>query len=183
VHEGIKAVHSTVNSLGERTGNASLCEIVPAINDKTNYKCGVDEKALVSISRFVERVSGKKVSSNKPIVGEDVFTQTAGIHADGDAKGGLYVNPLRPERFGRKREYALGKLSGKASLEQNLKELKIDLTPEQKKLVLAEIVSLGDKKEAVTVEDLPFIIADVIKTPVEKRLRSQPGAMAAMMPS
>ena len=171
VQEGIRGVHCTVNGLGERTGNAPLAEVVASINDKTDFKCSVDEKALVKVSRFVERVSGKSLPTNKPIVGDDVFTQTAGIHADGDVKGNLYVNPLTPERFGRSREYALGKLSGRASLEQNLKDLKVELTPEQKKLVLERIVSLGDKKEAVTAEDLPFIIADILNTPIEKKFR------------
>ncbi len=171
IHEGCRGVHCTVNGLGERTGNAALAEVVAAINDKAGLKCGVDEKALVKVSKFVERIAGKNVPSNKPIVGEDVFTQTAGIHADGDAKGNLYASQLTPERFGRKREYALGKLSGKASLEQNLKDLKVELTPEQKKAVLARIVSLGDKKESVTAEDLPFIIADVLNTPLERKFR------------
>ena len=54
------------------------------------------------------------------MVGRDVFTQTGGIHADGDAKGDLYANRLLPARFGRRRRYALGKMAGKASLEQNL---------------------------------------------------------------
>ncbi|MCR4335840.1 MAG: 2-isopropylmalate synthase [archaeon] len=171
VSEGITAVHCTINGLGERTGNAPIAEVVAVINDKTDFKTGVDESALVKVAKFVERISGKKIPSNKPIIGEDVFTQTAGIHADGDAKGNLYANPLTPERFGRKREYALGKLSGKASLEHNLKELDIELTPEQKAFVLKKIVSLGDRKETVTIEDLPFIIADVLKTPIEKNVQ------------
>lgn len=168
IQEGVRGVHCTVNGLGERTGNAALAEVVAAISDKAGMECGVDERALVKASRLVERISGKAVPANKPVVGGDVFTQTAGIHADGDAKGNLYANPLTPERFGRRREYALGKLSGKASLEQNLREMNIELTPEQKRLVLARIVALGDKKQAVTAEDLPFIISDVLDTPEQK---------------
>lgn len=171
VEEGITNVHCTVNGLGERTGNAPMADVVAGINDKTEFHSNVNESALVKVSKFVERISGKKVPSNKPIVGADVFTQTAGIHADGDAKGNLYVNPLNPDRFGRKREYSLGKLSGKASLDHNLKELNIELTPEQKKLVLKRIIELGDKKETITPEDLPFIISDVLKTPLEKKVQ------------
>lgn len=171
VEEGINTVHCTLNGLGERTGNAPLAEIIAVINDKTDFKTNVDESALVRASKFAERISGKKVPTNKPIIGDDVFTQTAGIHADGDAKGNLYVNPLTPERFGRKREYSLGKLSGKASLDYNLKELNIELTSEQKKLVLERVVKLGDKKETITPEDLPYIIADVIKSPIDKKVQ------------
>ncbi|HIH21482.1 MAG TPA: 2-isopropylmalate synthase, partial [Candidatus Diapherotrites archaeon] len=168
VNAGIRAVHCTVNGLGERAGNAALAEVVALINDKSSLKCNVDEKVLFKAGRLVEQISGKRLPSNKPIVGSDVFTQTAGVHADGDAKANLYANALVPERFGRKREYALGKLSGKASLEQNLKFLEIELSPEQKKTVLEEIVRLGGLKKKVTVEDLPFIISDVLKTPFLK---------------
>ncbi|MDO8647953.1 MAG: alpha-isopropylmalate synthase regulatory domain-containing protein [Candidatus Diapherotrites archaeon] len=166
---GVRCVHCTVNGLGERAGNAALAEVVALIKDKTEFSCLVDEKSLVNASRLVEQASGKRVPGNKPIVGSDVFTQTAGVHADGDAKGKLYVSKLTPERFGRKTEYALGKLSGKSSLEYNLKSLEIELSPEQKKLVLEEIIRLGDKKKAITPEDLPFIISDILKTPIEKK--------------
>ena len=66
---------------------------------------------------MVETFSGKDVASNTPIVGRDVYTHTAGIHADGDMKGDLYGTRLAPARFGQRRRYALGKLAGKASLE------------------------------------------------------------------
>jgi D-citramalate synthase len=104
-------------------------------------------------------------------MGRDVFTQTAGIHADGDAKGDLYVTRLAPDRFGRRRRYALGKLAGKASLDQNLKTLGIELPDADRALVLRRIVELGDKKHTVSPEDLPYIIADVLKTPQEQLVR------------
>ena len=168
---GAKGLHGTINALGERTGNGALEEIVVAINDHTSFRCNVAEANLLKASKLVERLSGKRVPGNKPIVGSDVFTQTAGIHADGDVKGNLYVNKLLPERFGRTRSYALGKLSGKASIEQNLKELGIELTKEQKKALLERVVELGDKKEIVTKEDLPFLIDDIVKTPEEKKVQ------------
>ena len=92
-----------------------------------------------------------------------MFTQVAGVHADGDNKDRLYQNDLVPERFGRKREYALGKTSGKANIARNLEELGLELTPEQQRRVTQRITELGDKKEIVTQEDLPFIVSDVLK--------------------
>jgi len=99
---------------------------------------------------------------NKPIIGENVFTQTSGIHADGDSKDNLYFNDLLPERFGRKRQYALGKLSGKANIKKNLEELGFNLSPDSLKKVTERIIELGDKKETVTGNDLPYIISDVL---------------------
>jgi D-citramalate synthase len=87
----------------------------------------------------------------------------AGVHADGDTKSQLYFNELIPERFGRKREYALGKTSGRANIAKNLEELGLELTPEQTRRVTQRITELGDKKEIVTQEDLPYIVSDVLK--------------------
>lgn len=69
----------------------------------------IDESRLNDVSRVVESYSGVTIPANKPIVGESVFTQVAGVHADGDNKNKLYFNDLLPERFGRVREYALEK--------------------------------------------------------------------------
>jgi len=165
---GAKGIHVTINGLGERAGNAHLAEIVVVINDKTDFGCKVNEKFINKISKLVERFSGMRIPPGKPIVGENIFTQTAGIHADGDKKGNLYIAKLTSERFGREREYTLGKLSGRASLEQNLKKLGIELTKEEKEKVLKRIVELGDKKRSTTLADLPFIISDVLGTPLKK---------------
>jgi (R)-citramalate synthase len=112
---------------------------------------------------LVETFSGVRIPANKPVVGEYVYTQVAGIHADGDNKNKLYYNDLYPERFGRQRKYALGKMSGKANIKQNLDELGIELTSEETKMVTDRIIELGDRKEYVTREDLPYIIADVLQ--------------------
>jgi D-citramalate synthase len=96
------------------------------------------------------------------VIGENVFTQTSGVHADGDSKDNLYYNNLMPERFGRKRKYALGKQSGKATVKKNLEEFGLFLSPDSINKVTQRVIELGDKKETVTTEDLPFIISDVL---------------------
>lgn len=163
VLSGCKGVHVTVNGLGERCGNAPLASVQAILKDQMHARTSIDESQLNAVSRLVEGYSGIAIAPNMPIVGESVFTQVAGVHADGDNKDHLYCNDLIPERFGRKREYALGKNSGKANIIQNLKELGLELTPEQTKKVTKRITELGDRKEMVTQEDLPFIVADVLK--------------------
>jgi D-citramalate synthase len=96
-----------------------------------------------------------------------VFTQTAGVHADGDAKAALYCSDLKPERFARRREYALGKLSGRASLGHHLRELGIELDPrlspaEKAELIeqlLVKVVEQGDRKQRVRPSDLEAWLA------------------------
>ncbi len=167
IQSGARGIHTSVNGLGERAGNTSLAEIVTAVADHTGCETNVNESRLAAISGLVETFSGKNISANTPILGNDVFTQTAGIHADGDAKGDLYATRLAPQRFGRERRYALGKLSGKASLDHNLDKLGIDLSATNRGKVLDRIIELGDKKHHVVPEDLLMIIADVLKTPAE----------------
>ncbi len=168
VMEAIKAgahgLHLTVNGMGERAGNAPLSSAIAVINDfmKEEATTSVNESSLYTISKLVETFSGFRIPVNKPITGENVFTQTAGIHADGDNKKNLYFNDLMPERFGRERKYALGKTSGKANIEKNLQELGIKLADADLKLITQRIIELGDRKEVVTREDLPYIISDVL---------------------
>ena len=162
---GADGLHLTVNGMGERAGNAPLASVVAVINDFIpELEIGVNEKALNSVSTLLETFSGFRIPVNKPIVGENVFTQTAGIHADGDNKNNLYFNDLLPERFGRKREYALGKSSGKANIQKNLQELGLHLNDDDLKKVTQRIIELGDKKQKVTKEDLPYIISDVLNS-------------------
>ncbi|GAB2983756.1 alpha-isopropylmalate synthase regulatory domain-containing protein [Mucilaginibacter puniceus] len=163
VNAGINGLHLTVNGMGERAGNAALASAVAVINDfAKDVQVDIKESSIYSVSKLVETFSGVRIPSNKPIVGDNVFTQTAGIHADGDNKNNLYFNDLLPERFGRKREYALGKTSGKANIEKNLQELGLKLNDADLKKVTQRVIELGDKKETVTKEDLPYIISDVL---------------------
>ncbi|MBK8808060.1 MAG: 2-isopropylmalate synthase [Bacteroidales bacterium] len=163
VKAGVNGIHTSINGLGERTGNTTLSSVVPALNDHVpGIEISVNEASLNKTSKMVEIISGLRIPENKPVIGENVFTQTAGVHADGDKKGNLYFNRLMPERFGRVRKYALGKTSGKANIEKNLEELGIELEPEIMQKVTQKVIELGDKKETITTEDLPYIIREVI---------------------
>ncbi|WP_394353132.1 LeuA family protein [Mucilaginibacter humi] len=163
VKAGINGLHLTINGMGERAGNAPMASAVAVLNDfVSDVETQIAESSVYKVSKLVETFSGVRIPTNKPIVGENVFTQTAGIHADGDNKNNLYFNDLLPERFGRKREYALGKTSGKANIEKNLQELGLKLNDADLKKVTQRVIELGDKKETVTKEDLPYIISDVL---------------------
>lgn len=163
IKAGANGLHLTINGMGERAGNAPLASVIAVINDFIpEVEINVNESSLNKVSKLVENFSGFRIPVNKPVVGANVFTQTAGIHADGDNKKNLYFNDLLPERFGRKRKYALGKTSGKANIQKNLQDLGLQLNDEDLKKVTQRIIELGDKKELVTQDDLPYIISDVL---------------------
>ena len=165
---GCHGLHLTINGMGERAGNAPMASVAAVVRDfLPDIKINLEEKKLYKVSNLISAFTGFKIPANKPIVGENVFTQTAGIHADGDSKNNLYFNDLLPERFGRVREYALGKTSGKANIKKNLDKLGIKLSNEDLKKVTNRVIELGDKKEKVTAEDLPYIISDVLNTSMQ----------------
>ena len=170
VLSGARGLHTTINGLGERAGNAPLSSVQAILKDHFNAVTSIKENRLNDVSRIVESYSGVIIPANRPIIGENVFTQVAGVHADGDNKDNLYYNELMPERFGRKREYALGKNSGRANIRKNLEDLGLDLDEDSMKKVTERIIQLGDKKELVTPEDLPYIVSDVLKHDVEEDL-------------
>ena len=171
IKAGCHGLHLTVNGMGERAGNAPMASAIAVINDfLPEVTIAVNEKALYKVSKLVSAFTGISIPYNKPIVGDNVFTQTAGIHADGDSKHNLYFSHLMPERFGRKRKYALGKMSGKANIQKNLQELGLTLNDEELKKVTARIIELGDKKERVTKDDLPYIISDVLNTNYQQKV-------------
>ena len=172
VKAGINGIHTTLNGLGERAGNVALSSVIGVLRDHLNCELNVDERKLFPVCKMIESFSGIRIPGNKPLIGEFVFTQTSGIHADGDNKKDLYHNELKPERFNRKRIYALGKLAGKASIKKNLEELGIELDTDSMYKLTKKINELGDRKEIVTKEDLPFIIADVLKSQeVEQKIK------------
>ena len=173
VRAGIKGLHTTLIGLGERAGNAPLSSVLAVLKDQLGVDTTLREERINYASRLVETFSGVHIPPNKPIIGEHVFTQCAGVHADGDSKNNLYCNALLPARFGRVREYALGKTSGKAKIRKNLEALGIDIDENSMRKVTERIIELGDKKEMVTTEDLPYIISDVLHhdTMADQRIR------------
>ena len=172
IKAGIRCVHTTINGLGERAGNAPLSSVIATIKDHLKMQTNVNESKLNKASKLVETFSGIRIPTNKPLIGEYVFTQCSGIHADGDNKKNLYFNELLPERFGRIRKYALGKTSGKANIKKNLDDLGIELDKDALKKVTDRIIKLADKKETVTSEDLPYIVADVVNNQsIEKSIK------------
>lgn len=169
INAGVKGVHVTINGLGERAGNAPITSIVALIHDQLKLSTNIAEDKLYNVSKIVESYSGVRIPNNKPVIGDNVFTQVAGVHADGDKKKNLYFNDLIPERFGRSREYALGKNSGKANILKNLEALGIEVDDESAKKITARIIELGDKKELVSPDELPYIVSDILKNGIDNQ--------------
>jgi D-citramalate synthase len=161
LRSGACRVHVTVNGIGERAGNTNLATLVVAARDLFDMNSNVKERTLAMLSDLVAGISGIAPAPNAPIVGQISAVQGCGVHADGDKKGKLYQNRLDPKRFGRKRSYDLGKTAGLASIEHNCKELGIEISPEQQRMLLAKVKDLGDEKVTVTQADIILLLHEI----------------------
>ena len=161
LRNGAGRVHVTVNGIGERAGNTNLATLVVAGRDLYELNSSVKERSLAMLSDLVAGISGIAPAPNAPVVGRMSAIQGCGVHADGDKKGKLYQNRLDPDRFGLRRGYDLSKTAGIASIEYNCKELGIEITPEQQRMLLAKVKELGDNKVTVTQADIILLLHEI----------------------
>ncbi|HXQ94124.1 MAG TPA: homoaconitate hydratase [Thermoplasmata archaeon] len=125
---GVTAPHVCVNGLGERAGNASLEEVVVALESLYGVRTGIRTDRLYELSQLVEEISGVPIPLNKALVGYNSFSHEAGIHTHGVLAHTLTYEPLQPEVVGRHRQMILGKHTGKAAVVEKLKERHVEAT-------------------------------------------------------
>ncbi|MFH0860006.1 MAG: 2-isopropylmalate synthase [Candidatus Altiarchaeota archaeon] len=171
VRYGATVVDVTVNGLGERAGNASLEEVVMALQMCYGYKTRIKTRRIRDISDLVERLTGVPVPPNKAIVGENAFTHEAGIHVDGILKKPETYELIKPELVGARRRFVLGKHVGMKSVKAMLKELKINADDSQLEQIFKQIKYLGDKGKKVTSVDLESIANTVLGIEKEAKLQ------------
>jgi D-citramalate synthase len=168
---GAAQAHVTVNGIGERSGNASLEEVVMTLESLYKIETGIRCQDLYQLSRLVSRVTGIPVAPNKAIVGENAFTHEAGIHVHGLLADTATYEPMNPERVGRKRRIVLGKHAGKSSVELALREFGLNVTEEQLGEIVVRVKDLGDKGKRVSDADLQTIAETVLSTQKEPKVR------------
>lgn len=156
VGAGAAVVHSCVNGLGERTGNAALEELILSLDLLYGANTGCDIGAIKDLSELVEELSGIKIAQNKPVVGSENFTRESGIGVNLVVEQPLAMFATHPALTGRKGKIVLGKKSGKPSIQYKLKELELgDLDDDQTAAVLAEVKHQGNEKRGL-VDDETF---------------------------
>jgi 2-isopropylmalate synthase len=162
---GARQVEGTINGIGERAGNAALEEIIMALKTRSDVfeglYTGIQLKELVKTSRLVSRLSGLAVQRNKAIVGENAFAHGAGIHQDGVLKKRETYEIMDPQEIGWGRsELPLTKHSGRAALEERLRQLGFQLTEEELAGIFRRFKELGDKKKFVYDDDLVALVVE-----------------------
>ena len=173
IQAGAQCAHVTINGIGERAGNASLEELVMALQclqfDK-KFETNINTKLLYETSRYVSSVVGVHVQPNKAIVGENAFGHESGIHTHGVLSNPLTYEPISPELVGRTRWFQVGKHAGAHGVSAMLEEYGIQPTKEQTREILERIKKIGDQGKHVTDVELLAIAGEVMQQPSLKRL-------------
>jgi 2-isopropylmalate synthase len=164
IGEGARQVECTVNGIGERAGNASLEEIVMALEvrqDLMKYKTRLNTRELYNTSHMVSGFTGLVVQPNKAIVGANAFAHESGIHQDGMLKDRNTYEIMTPDLVGvPSTKIVLGRHSGRHGLKARLIELGYKVTESDLDKLYTLFTELADKKKEIYDDDLRVLMGD-----------------------
>lgn len=124
VHAGATLVQGTINGYGERTGNANLMSIVPALQLKMGRMCVGDTlKDLTNLSRFVDDVACQPHVCSRPFVGTSSFAHKGGLHVAAVLKDADTYQHIDPKLVGNERRILVSELSGRRNILSKAVEL------------------------------------------------------------
>nr|WP_241434656.1 2-isopropylmalate synthase [Natrialba asiatica] len=162
IEAGADQAQVSVNSIGERAGNAAYEEFVMSVESLYQSETGIDTTRIAELSRVVEEKSGMATPGNKPVVGDNAFSHESGIHAAGVIENSDTFEPgvMTPEMVGAERRLVMGKHTGTHSVSERLQECGYDPTTEQVRAVTRRVKDYGAEKRQVTVSDLERFAED-----------------------
>lgn len=167
VKHGARQIECTINGLGERAGNASLEEIVMAMDTRSDLfdtRTNIKKREIYKTSRLVSKLTGILVQPNKAIVGKNAFSHEAGIHQDGILKMPKTYEIMKPEDVGfGKTQLVLGKHSGRHAFRERLKMLGFHIEGKELDRAFCIFKDLADKKKEIYDEDLATIVEDELR--------------------
>jgi 2-isopropylmalate synthase len=163
VGAGATQIECTINGIGERAGNASLEEVVMAIETRKDYwghTTQIETRELYRTSRMVSMMTGTMVPPNKAVVGDNAFAHESGIHQDGVIKAVETYEIMSAETVGRDAGVlVMGKHSGRRAFRKTLGDLGYgDLPDEQVNALFTQFKELCDRKQTVTSDDIRALV-------------------------
>ena len=169
VGAGAELVHTTVNGIGERAGNAALEEVAIALDHVHGVET-VDTTELYDLARTVARTTGVDLAPNKAVIGANAFAHESGIHTDGTLKDERMYEPYAPEKVGRERRLVLGKHTGRAGARAALAEHDVEVGDDELAEVVTRVKDLAERGKRITDADLLAIAEEVTGTGRERRV-------------
>jgi 2-isopropylmalate synthase len=153
IRAGADCIHTTVNGLGERTGIPDLAETVLAFHNLE----GVEKynlEPLMSLSAYLENVSGFFMAPNKPITGQNAFSHKSGVHTNGILKDPRTYEPFDPAILGRERKIIIDKYTGRSAVQARLDEYGIKVSAAELEVIVTRIKNIGDQRKQLFDTDI-----------------------------
>lgn len=164
VEGGADVIHTCLNSLGERTGNTSLYQVLMALKVMFNIDYGTDFTSFKEIAQDISEMCHVPLAGNEPIIGDRIFTRESGIGIEMLKERLLAMFSLNPEFVGNAPQIVLGKKSGVKSVEVNLSRLGLSATDEQMRNILAKVKNFGiQHKRLLTDNEFKAIASEELK--------------------
>ncbi len=149
VREGVTHVQGTINGLGERTGNANLCSIIPTLQLKMGIECLKEDqlRRLRDVSRFVSEIANLPHNKHLPYVGDSAFAHKGGLHVSAIRKSPLTYEHIKPELVGNRQRILISDLAGESNVLAKAEEFNIKLRKgdEKTKKILKAVKELENK--------------------------------------
>lgn len=147
VQAGARQVQGTINGLGERTGNANLCSIIPNLTLKMGYETVSPQRlrALTELSRFVFEVANLTPVANMPYVGESAFAHKGGLHIDALRKNEKTYEHIHPTLVGNERKFLISELSGSSNVLDKLERKKLTADKQTAAKILQAVQDLENQ--------------------------------------
>ncbi|HZX21349.1 MAG TPA: 2-isopropylmalate synthase [Clostridia bacterium] len=159
---GVTQFECTINGIGERAGNASLEELVMALEvrrDIYGFDFKINTKEIMKTSNLLSSITGVHVQPNKAIVGANAFAHEAGIHQHGVLAKRETYEIMTPESIGlTANKLVLGKHSGRHAFRDKIESMGYDLTEEEFSEAFEKFKELADKKKDVFDRDIETIL-------------------------
>ena len=161
---GAEVIHSTINGIGIRAGNACTEEVAIALLTLYGVDLGLEYNKLYDLCKLVERLSKVPLSPHKAIGGASAFAYEWVGNVQRFADEGLpeIYMAYRPEVVGQRIRSVLAQGSTLPSVEMKLKELEVEATKPEMEHMLREIKQLSlQEKRAINDQEFKSIVEKV----------------------
>ena len=148
---GVGLIQGTINGIGERTGNADLCAIVPslALHMESKMTCKDNLTELTKLSRFVDEILNRAPNSAAPYVGTSAFAHKGGLHVAAMERSPLSYQHIEPELVGNEKRVLVSELSGRVNILGKIEEAGMnwgtEVTNERANAILNRVKALENK--------------------------------------
>ena len=160
IRAGANCIHTTVNSLGERTGIPDLAETILSFHNLEGIQ-KYNIQPLMELSSYLEKISGFFLSPNKPITGQNAFSHKSGVHTNGVLKDPRTYEPFDPALLGRERKIVIDKYTGKSAVASRLEEYGIEVSAAELEVIVSRIKNIGDERKQLFDADILEIAEQV----------------------